>query len=130
MSDTKPKRGRPQKSLDWPQFEKLCALQCTQTEIASFFGVHKNTIRERVQDEYKEDYCTIYKRFSDSGKCSLRRHQFVLSRTNASMAIWLGKMWLGQREQNDQAKEIIDTFIALLKSGKMVEAKEKLVQVA
>ena len=28
----------------------------------------------------------------------MRRNQLKLSETNASMAIWLGKQWLGQRE--------------------------------
>ena len=99
--------ARPQKEIDWDQFEKLCALQCIQTEIASFLNIDHETLSNRAKDYYKEDsYSNIYKRFADSGKCSLRRNQFVLSKKNASMAIWLGKIWLGQKDPGiDETKE-------------------------
>lgn len=106
--------GRPPKEINWVEFEKLCELQCTQSEIASFFGCHPNTLSDRVKDEYEgEDYSTVYKKFSESGKCSLRRAQFKLAHKNSSMAIWLGKQWLGQKdvskeEMQDIAKELIN----------------------
>ena len=105
--------GRPQKPIDWTQFEQLCELQCTQSEIASFLKVHPNTLSDRVLEHYGEDYSTTYKKYAECGKCSLRRHQFVLSKKNASMAIWLGKQWLGQKdiskeELYDIGKELID----------------------
>ena len=90
--------GRPQKNINWDLFEQLCGLQCTQSEAASCLGVHPNTISDRVADHYGEDYSTVYKKFSENGKCSVRRNQFVLSKKNASMAIWLGKIWLGQKD--------------------------------
>jgi hypothetical protein len=30
---------------------------------------------------------------------SLRRYQFDLAENNATMAIWLGKQWLGQKDE-------------------------------
>ena len=95
---TKKPAGRPVKPIDWSQFEQLCALQCTQLEIANVLHIHPNTLSDRVLSNYGDDYSTTYKRFSDVGKCSLRRYQFVQSKTNTSMAIWLGKNWLGQRD--------------------------------
>lgn len=101
--------GRPKKPIDWDQFEQLCALQCIQSEIASFFHTNIETIRTRVEAEYGADYLEIYKRFAESGKCSLRRNQFVISKKNASMAIWLGKIWLGQRDPNcEETKDILE----------------------
>lgn len=98
--------GRPEKPIDWPQFEQLCALQCTQSEIGSMFGICENTLSDRAKAQYGDDYSTIYKRFSEKGKCSFRRNQFVLSKKNASVAIWLGKIWLGQRDPGiDETKE-------------------------
>lgn len=98
--------GPPKKPIDWDEFEKLCALQCTQSEIASFLKVHPNTLSDRVKEKYPgEDYSTVYKKFSESGKCSLRRNQFVMSKKNASMAIWLGKQWLEQREPESKTKD-------------------------
>ena len=90
--------GRPKKPINWDQFEQLCGLQCTQSEIASMFHVDTDTICTRVRDHYGDNYSDVYKRFSESGKNSLRRNQFVLSKKNASMAIWLGKIWLGQKD--------------------------------
>ena len=36
--------------------------------------------------------------YSAPGKVSLRRFQYELARSNATMAIWLGKQWLGQKD--------------------------------
>jgi hypothetical protein len=97
--------GRPKKEIDWNQFEDLCALQCTQSEIASFLKIHHETLIIRAREKYEEDYPSIYKKYSEGGKCSLRRNQFAMSRKNASMAIWLGKQWLEQREPETKVKD-------------------------
>lgn len=99
--------GRPKKEIDWNLFEQLCAIQCTQEEIASMLKVHADTLRDRAKQYYEEeDYSSIYKKFSETGKCSLRRNQFVLSKKNSAMAIWLGKIWLGQSDKSEIADEI------------------------
>lgn len=90
--------GRPKVEVNWENFEKLCALHCTSEEIASFLNVHIQTLRERVKEHYGEDFSLVYKRFLDTGKCSLRRDQRAIARKNASMAIWLGKQYLGQKD--------------------------------
>lgn len=94
--------GRPIKEVDWTSFEKLCGLHCTQSEIASFLQIHHETLIYKVEEKYGESFSSVYKRFQEGGKCSLRRNQFAMSATNASMAIWLGKQYLGQKdhEQN------------------------------
>lgn len=99
--------GPPPKPIDWELFQELCALQCTQSEIASCLKIHKDTLRDRAMEHYCEDYGTIYARYSEEGKCSLRRNQFVMSRKSAAMAIWLGKQWLGQKETFDSNDEVI-----------------------
>jgi len=109
------KAGAPKKAIDWNSFEKLCELQCTQSEIASFFKVHPNTLSDRAVDQYGEDYSTVYKKFSEVGKISLRRYQFTLAKKNTAMAIWLGKHWLGQKEETlnvsaETAKQFTDVM--------------------
>ena len=42
--------------------------------------------------------CGLYKKGQDNGKRSLRRIQFKLAEKNPTMAIWLGKQYLGQRD--------------------------------
>lgn len=96
--------GRPKKEINWDQFEQLCSLQCTQAEMANIFNIHPDTLRDSVKEYYGDDYSTIHNRYSDYGKCSHRRNQFVLSKKNASLSIWLGKIWLGQRDPSEERK--------------------------
>lgn len=101
--------GRPQNPIDWKLFEQLCGLLCTQSEIASMLGIHQDTLRDRVLEEYGEDYSSTYKKYSEVGKCSLRRNQVVLSKKNATLAIWLGKQWLGQVDTPTEVSVSADT---------------------
>src|SRR5574337_2035678 len=97
--------GCPEKQIDWTLFEQLCSIQCTQSEMASMLKVHPDTLRDHVKDHYGEEFSTVYIKYSETGKCSLRRNQFVLSKTNTAMAIWLGKQWLGQKEPENKSTE-------------------------
>jgi hypothetical protein len=101
MTEERRQAGRPRKEINWTLFEDLCNLQCTQSEICSVLHIHDETLRIRVKERYEEDYPETYKRLSEGGKSSLRRIQFKLAQKNTSMAIFLGKQWLGQRD-NEQ----------------------------
>ena len=90
--------ARPEKEIDWKIFENLCHMQCTQSEIASFLHIERETLTIRVKKNYEEDYPTVYKKFSEGGKCSLRRMQWRQAEKSCAMAIWLGKQNLGQRD--------------------------------
>jgi hypothetical protein len=91
-------KGRPRMEIDWKLFEECCHLLCTQDEITALMKISDEQLRVRVKEQYGEDYLDAYKRLSAGGKKSLRRHQFAMSETNATMAIWLGKQLLGQRD--------------------------------
>lgn len=109
--------GRPRKEFNWDEFEQMCAWHCTQSEIASFFKVHIDTLRDAAQKHYKDDYSNIYKKYQEAGKCSLRRNQYVMSATNATMSIWLGKQYLGQKDtpqDNVITEEILKPFTAIM----------------
>lgn len=54
--------GRPRIQIDKDQFEKLCSLQCTQTEIAEFFACSPDTIDRWCKREYKENFAEIFKK--------------------------------------------------------------------
>ena len=92
--------GCPKKEINWELFEQLCSLQCSQSEIASALKVHPDTLRDHSVENYREDFSEIYKRYSENGKCSLRRYQFIQAKTKPVMAIWLGKQWLKQTDNN------------------------------
>jgi len=95
-------KGRPLADIDWNMFEQLCHIQCTLGEMAGFLRVNKDTLSDRAKLHYKEDYSVVYKRFSEGGKCSLRRSQFKLAQKNASMGIWLGKQYLDQKDHESE----------------------------
>jgi hypothetical protein len=99
--------GPPEKIINWELFEQLCALQCTQSEICSMLKVNEDTLRKGCKDTFGEDYSALYKRNSECGKISVRRYQFVQAKTKPNMAIWLGKQWLGQKENVTELKELI-----------------------
>jgi len=84
--------ARPKFKIDYEMVEKLAGIQCTQQEIASFLGCSVDTLQR------DETFCGIYKKGMDSGKMSLRRTQFKLAEKNPTMALWLGKQYLGQKD--------------------------------
>lgn len=92
--------GRPPIKLDKELFEEACSLCCTEEEIARLCKCSVDTLERWCKREYQLSFADIYKRNSERGKMSLRRNQLRLSETNATMAIWLGKQWLGQRDDN------------------------------
>lgn len=94
--------GRPKKEIDYETVEKLASIQCTQEEIANFLNLSVRTLQR------DEEFCRLYKKGQDNGKMSLRRIQFKLAEKNTSMAIFLGKQYLGQRDiiETDNKHEI------------------------
>jgi transposase len=90
--------ARPQIEINKEHFENLCNMQCTLEEIAGFFKCSKDTIERWCERTYEEGFADTYKKYSQNGKISLRRYQFKLAEKNASMAIWLGKQYLGQTD--------------------------------
>lgn len=90
--------GRPRKEIDNKIFENLCGLQCTLEEIAGVFDCSPDTIERWCKQEYKETFAEVYKKHSAKGKTSLRRTQFKLAEKSAAMAIFLGKNYLGQKD--------------------------------
>ena len=109
------KAGRPPIEIKQEDFEKLCSLQCPLEEIASWFKCSADTIERWCKKIYGMNFAEVYKKHSASGKISLRRYQFNLAKTNASMAIWLGKQMLGQKEPKENELTVGDNdFKAVL----------------
>lgn len=90
--------ARPRKEIDQKQFESLCALQCTGEEILDFFGVTDCTLNAWCKRTYGAGFSDVFRQKRGKGKISLRRHQMRLAEKNATMAIWLGKQYLGQKD--------------------------------
>lgn len=100
--------ARPRIEIDKEQFEKLCSIQCTVNEIAGFFKCSVDTIERWCRREYGEGFADTYDKKRGIGKISLRRAQFRMAEVNPTMAIWLGKQFLGQTEKQDIAVSVND----------------------
>jgi len=101
--------GRKRKEIDTKLFENLCHIQCTVPEIEHILSCDITTINRWCKITYNETYTTMYKRFAEGGKASLRRNQFNLSKSNSSMAIWLGKQMLGQKDETAVKHTVISS---------------------
>lgn len=93
--------GRPKKVINQKLFENLCGIQCTEVEICGVLECSADTLNRWCKRTYKMTFADTYKSKSQVGKSSLRRAQWNLAQKNASMAIWLGKQYLGQRDIAD-----------------------------
>ena len=88
--------GRKPVKIDLVELEKLCSLQCTDEELAAFFGVSARTIENRRK---QPKFAEVMSRGKAKGKISVRRAQMkLLDAGNGTMGIWLGKQLLGQRD--------------------------------
>jgi hypothetical protein len=88
--------ARPKAKIDLVELEKLCGMQCTDEEVAAFFGVSTRTIeRRRRVERFRE----VMERATAKGRVSVRRNLFRLaSGGNVAAAIFLAKNLLGYRD--------------------------------
>ena len=93
--------ARPRIEIDREQFEKLCGMQCTLIEIAGYFRCSEDTIEKWCKREYHMGFTDVFRQKRSTGQISLRRAQFRMAETNATMAIWLGKQYLGQTDKQE-----------------------------
>ena len=82
--------------IDAQELEKLCAIQCTNEEIAAWFGVSTRTIeRRREAAAFNE----AMERGKAKGRVSLRRTLWKLANAgNPAANIFLAKNLLGYRD--------------------------------
>ena len=93
---TRARAGRKPVQIDLVELEKLCSLQCTDQELADWFGVSTRTIENRRK---RPEFAQAIQRGRSKGRISVRRAQMkMLESGNGSMGVWLGKQLLGQRD--------------------------------
>ena len=84
-------------SINLGELEKLAAMQCTDEEIAGWFGVSTRTIERRRKSRV---FAETIQRGKAKGRISLRRSQLkMLEDGSATMGVWLGKQYLGQTDE-------------------------------
>src|SRR5579871_1396493 len=87
---------RPKLKIDLAELEKLYGMQCTDEEVAAFFGVSVRTIERRRQVKAFQE---AKERSLGKGRVSVRRNLFRLaSKDNVAAAIFLAKNVLGYKD--------------------------------
>jgi hypothetical protein len=87
---------RPKSRINMEELEKLCAVQCTDEEIAAYFRVSVRTIeRRRNVQGFRE----AMERGRAKGRMSVRRQLFRLANDgNLGATIFLAKNLLGYKD--------------------------------
>ncbi len=102
MSENKRSVGRPLIEIDWQQFDKLCSIQCSQREIASWFDCSVDTIDRAVKRVHGMNFAEYFEQKRGKGKIALRRKQYETALGgNTTLLIWLGKQYLGQSDKQE-----------------------------
>lgn len=100
----KRKRGRPHKSPEIPEekIASLAAIGCTDEEIARVCGIGEATLKRNFEPLLKKGRAEL--------ASSVRRRQVQImnsrSRSACTMAIWLGKVYCGQRDAVDVGLDV------------------------
>lgn len=89
--------GRKRIPIDWGEFDKLCAMQCTQAEIAEWFHCSVDTIERAVEREHACRFAEYFAQKKLGGHIALRRAlwQQAIHGKNVAAAIFLSKQHLG-----------------------------------
>lgn len=96
MPDRKKQKGDYTFKMPPEQIEALTSIQCTDEEIAAFFGCTKQTIEMRKKDP---EFLAGYQNGKAKGRISLRRQLFKsCEEGNVSAQIWMSKQILGMRD--------------------------------
>lgn len=67
-------------------------------EIAGSFHISVDTLHNKLKETYGMSFSELKEKSCGAAKLKLRNNQFRMSEKNASMAIWLGKNWLAQKD--------------------------------
>ena len=98
-AETKRKVGRPKIELDPKDAKIFGYFRATYETMAEQIGCHYDTIRRAMQDENSE-FCKAYKKAFSGMKMKLSEAQLKHGLAgNASLLIWLGKQYLGQKDE-------------------------------
>lgn len=96
-------RGPKPIQINWEEFDKLVSCQCTQAEIAYFFGISVDTLDRACERDRGAKLAELWDKKKALGRVRLRKIQFDIAESggpgSATMAIFLGKQLLGQTDQ-------------------------------
>ena len=87
------------KSINWDMVELYLKSGSSQTRIASYLKIDRDTLRDRVKEKYGMEYSAISAAFCSEGELLIEAQQFQKAMKGYWPALlWLGKVRLGQKE--------------------------------
>lgn len=119
------KNGQHGAQINLEQFKSLCGMLCTEKEICDFFDCSHDTLNRWCHDNFGMTFGEAWGKFTSFGKISIRRYQFKQAETNPTMAIWLGKQYLGQTDAKEEETQPLDK-IEVVFTGETSDRKERL----
>lgn len=89
--------------INWRVVEELLEAGCYGTEVASYLGIHEDTLYNRVKEEKGIPFSAYSARFKQKGDSLLKKVQYetAVKLQDKSMLVWLGKNRLGQKDKHD-----------------------------
>lgn len=101
--------GRPLIEINWKEFDKLCTLQCTKREIASWFDCSEDTIERAIKRVHNTTFAVYFEQKRGVGQIALRRKQYEAAMGgNVPLLIFLGKNYLGQSNEQEVIHSVAD----------------------
>jgi hypothetical protein len=87
--------------INWKQVNLMFEDLCTAGEVASALHITTDELNKAILKKFKIDTDTYAKQKQAETLHKMRLSQQKLSETNATMSIWLGKQYLGQRDRKE-----------------------------
>lgn len=104
---------------EWDSVKYMCMIHCTGEEIAGVMQMDYDTLNKNCKEKWHMPISEYIKANNTNGKMSLRRMQWKSAENgNITMQIWLGKQWLGQKEN-------FDMNVAMAEQTKEVETLDE-----
>jgi IS30 family transposase len=89
--------------IDWEIVDELCAVQCTESEIAAHLKIHRETLLKACKRDHKMTFDEYSRKKREAGFTSLRHKQYEKALSgDTTMLIWLGKQYLNQADKQEQ----------------------------
>lgn len=127
--------GRPETELtaeQWGIVKGVCHVLGTQEEAAHAIGIHRETLQKCITEVHGMTWEQFYSVHKTVGTLSLRRAQYKMAvgqdankdtgaveiAPNPTMAIWLGKQHLDQKDKHEIGFDPNQPAVFKLKMGK------------
>jgi len=94
------KKSNPQNVLvNWALIDDMLLALCELHEIAAATGISLEILDEQSKIKFNKSFYEYRDAKRAETILNLRQSQIELSKTNATVLIWLGKVYLGQRDK-------------------------------